>query len=68
MMKGLHAIHLSGFIRNDIKPNNVMVELKRLHYNAVSIDFGKACSLHKGIFYKLPNKMEKHKHLKDILI
>ena len=41
-----------------------MVELKGLHYNAVIIDFGKACSLHKGIFYKLPNKMEKQKHLK----
>lgn len=32
--------------------------MKGLHYNAVIIDFGKSCPLHKGTFYKLPNKME----------
>ena len=66
MIEGLHAIHLSGFIHNDMKPDNVMVDVRGLHYNAVVIDFRKACPLHKGIilFYKLPNKMEKQKHLK----
>ena len=64
MIEGLHAIYLSGFIHNGMKPDNVMVDVRGLHYNAVVIDFGKACPLHKGIFYKLPNKMEKQKHLK----
>lgn len=64
MFEGLHAIHLSGFIHNDIKSNNIMIELKGLHYNAVIIDFGKSCPLHKGIFYKLPNKIEQQNHLK----
>ena len=43
-----------------------MVDVRGLHYNAVVIDFRKACPLHKGIilFYKLPNKMEKQEHLK----
>ena len=62
MIEGLHAIYLSGFIHNDTKPNNVMVDVRGLHYNAVVIDLRKACPLHKGIFYKLPNKMEKQKH------
>lgn len=63
MFEGLQAIHLSGFIHNDIKPNNVLIQMKGLHYNAVIIDFGKSCPLHKGTFYKLPNKMEKQNHL-----
>ena len=64
MFEGLQAIHLSGFIHNDIKPNNVLIEVKGLHYNAVIIDFGKSCPLHKGAFYKFPSKMEKQNHLK----
>ena len=65
MLEGVHSMHLSGFIHYDIKPNNVMVEVKGLHYNAVIIDFGKACPLHKGLLYKLPNKIEKQNHLKQ---
>ena len=42
-----------------------MVEVRGLHYNAVIIDFGKACRLHKGLLYKLPNKIEKQNHLKQ---
>lgn len=65
LFEGLHAIHLSGLIHNDVKPNNVMVQHKGLHYNAVIVDFGKACPVNKGVFYKLPNKKEKQKYLKN---
>ena len=56
MIEGLHAIHLSGFIHNDMKPNNVMVDVRGLHYNVVVIDFRKACPLHMNILQitKLP--------------
>ena len=36
-----------------MKPNNIMVEERGIHYNAVVIDLGKACPLHKEKFYKL---------------
>ena len=39
-------LFLLGFIHNDMKPNNVMVEKRGLHYNAVIIDFAKACPQH----------------------
>ena len=43
-----------------MKPNNVMVQHKGLHYNAVIVDFGKACPVNKGVFYKLPNLFASH--------
>ena len=46
-----------------MKPNNIMVEERGIHYNAVVIDLGKACPLHNGKFYKLSNKVEKQKYL-----
>ena len=46
---------------------------KNLHFFGVTItlalflcvDFGKACPVNKGVFYKLPNKKEKQKYLKN---
>ena len=46
-----------------MKPNNIMVEERGFHYNAVVIDLGKACPLHKEKFYKLSKKVEKQKYL-----
>ena len=64
MLQGLHAVHHSGYIHNDIKPNNILVEVKGDHLNAVIIDYGKSCVHHKGIFYKLQNETDKQNHLK----
>ena len=63
LIEGVNAIRLSGSIHNDLKPNNIIVEERGIHYNAVVIDLGKACPLHKGKFYKLSNKVEKQKYL-----
>ena len=63
LIESVNAIRLSGSIHNDLKPNNIMVEERGIHYNAVVIDLGKACPLHNGKFYKLSNKVEKQKYL-----
>ena len=60
----MQIIHHSGYIHNDIKPNNILVEAKADHLNAVIIDYGKSSVHHKGIFYKLRNETEKQNHLK----
>ena len=64
VLQGLESIHHSGFLHNDLKPNNVLAE-KRAHnsYTAVVIDFGKACSLHRGVLYKLKDKSARESHI-----
>ena len=63
ILQGLKAIHHSGFLHNDQKTNNVLVEGQGNHFSAVIIDFGKACSLQKGIYYKLKSAGAKKSHL-----
>ena len=50
LIEGVHAIHLSGYIHNDVKPNNTMVEVRGLR---LIIGFKRTCPLHKGKFYRL---------------
>ena len=50
LIEGVHAIHLSGYIHNDVKPNNTMVEVRGLR---LIIGFKRTCPLHKDKFYRL---------------
>ena len=62
ILQGNTAIHHSGFLHNHLNTNNVLVERQGNHFSAVIIDFGKACSLHKGIYYKLKSVLVQRNH------
>lgn len=42
VIEALHHIHDKGFLHNDLKANNVVLEKREDGYNAVVIDFGKS--------------------------
>ena len=42
VIEALHHIHDKGFLHNDLKANNVVLEKREAGYNAVVIDFGKS--------------------------
>ena len=43
--EALHHIHGKGFLHNDLKANNVILEKREDGYNAVIIDFGKSSKI-----------------------
>ena len=43
--EALHHIHGKGFLHNDLKANNVVLEKREDGYNAVIIDFGKSSKI-----------------------
>ena len=55
-------VHAQGFIHNDIKTNNVIVEKHDHNYSAVLIDFGKATSADNGKINPEFTKEEKEKY------
>lgn len=40
--EALDRVHVMGFLHNDLKSNNVVLEKREDHYNPIIIDFGKA--------------------------
>ena len=62
----LQHIHAQGFIHNDLKANNVVLEKKGAHFNPVIIDFGKSLKIQAAERYKrtLSSKHEREKYLR----
>lgn len=49
----LNTIHISGYLHNDLKLDNVVVYGNRDFINPVIIDFGRSCKIGKGRFFNL---------------
>ena len=52
-MEALKYIHGKRFCHNDIKENNLMVEVTNQQTKTILIDFGKCCHFGQGKFYRL---------------
>ena len=64
----LQHIHTQGFIQNDLKANNVVLEKKGGHFNPVIVVFGKSIKIQAAERYKrtLSSKQEREKYLQSI--
>ena len=64
-MAGLHYIHEKSIIHNDIKEDNVVIDMADGEFNAIIIDFGKASLDGQGKKYTLTDsdrKLYKTRH------
>ena len=71
--EGVHAIHSKQVTHNDLKPDNVLLDIKDGIHFPIIADFGKACFLRDGQKYNIPagkheRYMKQHSHIAPDLI
>ena len=71
--KALHTVHISGYLHNDIKLDNVVVRGSEESIVPVLIDFNKACRISHGKKYNLDEESRKeyrklHRHIAPELV
>lgn len=68
IVEGIHHVHMSGYLHNDIKTDNVVLYKTNDSYCPVLIDFGKSCKRNAGKIIKISKKEQddyrtKYKHI-----
>lgn len=71
--KGLLHMHIRGYLHNDLKPDNVVIDFIEGKPSPVIIDFGKSCTVSEGKTKKVPlgerqMYLKKHSHIAPELL